>query len=144
MLDLTNPRAWSVLVVDDEMDNAVIVAETLTYLGLTVRTAENGAQGLEILESFMPDLVLLDLSMPKMDGWEMRRRIKANILTTHLPVIAVSAHAMAGDKERALDAGFDGYLTKPIGIFTLLDDLCAALQEAKAYQDNKTPERTQT
>ncbi|HEX2996815.1 MAG TPA: response regulator [Anaerolineales bacterium] len=129
MFDLTNPKTWSVLVVDDEPDNVEVTAEVLTFLGVTVRTAANGEEGLEVLRNFTPDLILLDLSMPKMDGWVMRHQIKANPLTTHIPILALSAHAMAGDKQRALDAGFDGYLTKPIYIACLLDDIRAELHK---------------
>jgi two-component system cell cycle response regulator DivK len=130
MLDLTNPQVWSILLVDDEPDNVDVVAESLTFFGLHVQTASNGEEGLEVLKSFSPDLILLDLSMPKMDGWVMRRNVKANPATAHVPIIALSAHAMAGDKERALEVGFDGYLTKPVNIATLVDDIRAALQEA--------------
>jgi CheY-like chemotaxis protein len=123
MMDLTNPKSWSILVVDDEPDNVEVVTDTLAFFGLTVKSAPNGVEGLELLKTFTPDIILLDLSMPKMDGWEMRQAIKRNPATVQIPVIALSAHAMAGDKERALDAGFDGYLTKPIRIATLLEDI---------------------
>ncbi len=128
MFDLTDPKTWSVLVVDDEPDNVDVTAEVLTFLGVKVQTAANGEEGLEVLKSFAPDLILLDLSMPKMDGWVMRHQIKANPLTAHIPILALSAHAMTGDKQRALDAGFDGYLTKPIYIASLIDDIRAELQ----------------
>jgi CheY-like chemotaxis protein len=134
MMDLTNPKSWSILVVDDEPDNVEVVTDTLAFFGLTVKSAPNGVEGLELLKTFTPDIILLDLSMPKMDGWEMRQAIKRNPATVQIPVIALSAHAMAGDKERALDAGFDGYLTKPIRIATLLEDIRTEL-----LRGTKTP-----
>jgi two-component system, cell cycle response regulator DivK len=127
MLDWDTITTWSVLLIDDEPDNLEVVAESLEFYGLTVRTAGNGKSALEILKDFTPTLILLDLSMPIMDGWETRMRIKSNPHTQHLPIVALSAHAMAGDKERALAAGFDGYLTKPINVPTLMDDIRAAL-----------------
>jgi CheY-like chemotaxis protein len=121
-------KSLSILLVDDEPDNVEVIAEALEFFGMSVRTARNGVEGLEILNDFVPDLILLDLSMPKMDGWEMRKQIKARPQTQGIPIVAISAHAMVGDKERALEAGFDGYLTKPVNIATLLDDLRAVLQ----------------
>jgi len=129
MVDVSMVSKWVVLLVDDEPDNMELVAETLRFFGLTVRTAKDGVEGLEVLKEFTPDLVLLDLSMPKMDGWEMRQRIKSNPATANVPVVALSAHAMAGDKERAIEGGFDGYLTKPVNIATILADLKATLDE---------------
>ncbi|NDJ76797.1 MAG: response regulator [Chloroflexi bacterium] len=131
-LDWDNFSTWSVLLVDDEPDNVEVVAETLQFYGMTVRTAENGAAGLDTLQEFVPDLIILDLSMPVMDGWEMRTRLKEDPQTSHIPVLALSAHAMSGDKERALEAGFDGYMPKPIKVPTLIQDLRAALEENAA------------
>lgn len=136
MLDLANPQSWSILIVDDEPDNVDVVAETLTFFGMTVRTAENGVEGLEVLRDFSPDLILLDLSMPTMDGWQMRLHVKQIPETSDIPVIALSAHAMAGDKERVLNAGFDGYLSKPVTIATLINDIAAALHETGWVQKN--------
>lgn len=129
MVDLTSISSWSILIVDDEPDNLEIVAESLEFFGLKVKTARNGLEGLTALREFSPDLILLDLSMPKMDGWEMRSRIKNDLATQHIPVVALSAHAMAGDKERALKAGFNGYLTKPVNVATILTDISNTLRE---------------
>ncbi len=127
----------SVLVVDDEPDNLTVVAETLAYMGLTVRSARNGHEGLDILLDFVPDVILLDLSMPQMDGWEMCAQLKANSYTASIPVIALSAHAMAGDMERALAGGFDGYLSKPIEIMSLLENIQRALVEGRALAESQ-------
>lgn len=129
MVDLAAITSWSVLIVDDEPDNLEIVAESLVFFGLSVKIARNGLEGLDLLKEFSPDLILLDLSMPKMDGWEMRSRVKADPVNRDIPVVALSAHAMAGDKERALQAGFDGYLTKPVNIMTILGDIRSTLEE---------------
>lgn len=129
MLTWENLSTWSILIVDDEPDNLEVLADTLRFMGVAVRTAEDGERGLEVVRDFAPDLIVTDLSMPRMDGWKLRSCIKTDARTAHIPVVALSAHAMSGDKERALEAGFDGYLTKPVNIPTLLDDLRAALSE---------------
>ncbi len=123
MIDWNDISTWRILVVDDEIDNLEIVAETLEFHGITVKTAMNGKEALTVLENFEANLVLTDLSMPVMDGWQMRSRIKNDEKRADVPIVALSAHAIAGDQERALEAGFDGYLTKPISILSLLDDI---------------------
>jgi CheY-like chemotaxis protein len=134
MLDWQNVSAWKVLLVDDEPDNIEVVAESLEFYGMTVQTAENGQVGLDVLKDFTPDLILLDLSMPVMDGWQTLRHLKSDPNTQSIPVLALSAHAILGDKERALDVGFNGYMTKPVSVPTLIEDLRAALLERPALQ----------
>ncbi len=129
MLNWQNVTAWKVLLIDDEPDNLEVVAESLEFYGMTVETALNGQLGLDKVEGFQPTLILLDLSMPVMDGWQTLRRLKANEQMQDTPVIALSAHAIVGDEERALSAGFDGYMTKPVNVPTLIEDLRAALQK---------------
>lgn len=126
MIDWQDVSTWQVLVVDDEPDNLEVVAETLEFRGAEVKTALNGKDGLDALTDFSANLILTDLSMPVMNGWQMRARIKSDPKMSQIPILALSAHAIAGDKERALEAGFDGYLTKPININTLLEDIRAA------------------
>lgn len=130
MIDWNDVSTWQILVVDDEVDNLEIVAEILEFRGAQVQTAANGKAALELLETFPANLILTDLSMPVMDGWVMRSEVKSKANFSQLPVVALSAHAIAGDKERALDAGFDGYLTKPINIHTLVDDIRATVSPA--------------
>ncbi len=143
MLDLTDPHTWAILLVDDEPDNLEVLAESLAFFGATVRTASDGEEGLEVLKDFLPDLIILDLSMPKMDGWAMRKHVKSNPITGDIPIVALSAHAMAGDRERALEVGFDGYLTKPINLATLLADIRAALQSGDQDSQNKQQEEAE-
>src|SRR5215216_7190543 len=129
MLNWDTITSWHVLVVDDEPDNIEVISESLEFYGMNVTTAENGEVGLEKLKSFKPDLILLDLSMPVMDGWQMLRYLKENTQTRRIPVIALSAHAIVGDRERALEVGLDGYMTKPVNVPTLIDDMKAAFDK---------------
>jgi CheY-like chemotaxis protein len=134
MIDWQNVNTWEVLLVDDEPDNLEVVAETLEYRGAQVRTALNGLEAMAALQDYTPNLIIADLSMPQMDGWQLRTRIKSSPELQHIPLLALSAHAMIGDKERALAAGFDGYLTKPVDIHTLMEDIRSAAQETLKSQ----------
>jgi len=127
-MDLNNARTWSVLIVDDEPDNLEVVSETLHFRGAQVKTASNGKVALDMLKDFHPTLMLLDLSMPMLDGWEVCRRVKADPANAELLVVALTAHAMPGDRERVLAAGFDGYLAKPIDVANMLRDIRNAIQ----------------
>jgi len=118
---------WRVLVVDDEPDSIDVVTMVLSASGATVFTAANGQEGLVIFKQRQPTLILTDLSMPEMDGWELIKEIRQSKNGHTTPVIALTAHAMSGDKERVLAGGFDGYLSKPLKMFTLLDDLKSCL-----------------
>lgn len=119
-------------MVDDEPDNIEVVAETLEFRGAEVRTAANGKEAIDMLEGFDANLILTDLSMPVMNGWEMRSRIRSNPKLSGIPILALSAHAIAGDPERALEAGFNGYLTKPVSILTLVEDIRTSVATATA------------
>ncbi len=100
--------------MEDNLHNRRIFAGILTHYGYTVLEAVNGAEAVEMARNMGPDLILMDLSLPVLDGWEATRRIKAMPELTRIPVIALTAHAMAGDERRALEAGCDAYLSKPI------------------------------
>lgn len=104
------------LVVDDEPDNVAVMVTLLKRMGAVALSAENGQKGLEIAKSNKPDLILCDLSMPIMSGWEMLYEIRQHHDMRDIPVIALTAHAMAGDRERVLQAGFSNYIPKPIDI----------------------------
>jgi two-component system cell cycle response regulator DivK len=114
---------WTVVIVEDDPDNLGVPKKILTHYGATVHTATDGVEGLKVLASVTPTLILLDLSMPNMDGWAMLKELRANPVIGHTPVIAVTAHAMQGDRERALAAGFDGYITKPYRLTTFMDEV---------------------
>jgi CheY-like chemotaxis protein len=102
-----------VLVVDDFEDNRAMYAEFLTYSGFRVEQASNGEEAVELTQRLKPDVVVMDLSLPIMDGWEATRRLKANESTKHIPVIALTGHALAGHSRGAREAGCDAFLAKP-------------------------------
>lgn len=109
-----------ILLVEDNDLNRDMLTRRLTKRGYEVVTATDGEQGLELAQAERPDLVLMDMSLPGIDGWETTRRLRAEAETASIPVIALTAHAMAGDRERALEAGCDDYDTKPVEMDRLL------------------------
>ena len=114
-----------ILYVEDNDDNIYMLKARLTRAGHTVVIATDGAQGVAMAASEQPDLVLMDLSLPVVDGWEAARRIKAAPETRHIPIIALTAHAMSGDEDKALAAGCDDFDTKPIELKRLLGKMSA-------------------
>lgn len=102
-----------VLVVDDFQDAREMYAEYFIFAGFQVAQARDGAEALAKTLELVPDIILMDLSLPGMDGWEATRRVKANPSTKHIPVIAVTGHAMTGYSESAAKAGCDAFVTKP-------------------------------
>jgi two-component system, cell cycle response regulator DivK len=105
-----------ILVVEDNQDNMTLIVDVLLSLDYDVLQATDGVHGVEVAQEEVPDLILMDLSLPRMDGWTATRTIKANDRLQHIPIIALTAHAMVGDKERALEAGCDDYISKPINL----------------------------
>jgi two-component system, cell cycle response regulator DivK len=114
---------WTILIVDDEPDNVTIAEKIFTYNGAKTYKATNGVEGLQVLKAVTPTFILLDLSMPVMDGWEMLTKIRENPMTQHIPVIALTAHVMEGDKERVFAAGFNGYIAKPFRFHEFLTEI---------------------
>jgi len=114
-----------ILYVEDNDDNIFMLKSRLTRAGLTVVVATDGAAGVTMAASEKPDVILMDLSLPVLDGWEATRRIKAAPETCHIPVIALTAHAMSGDREKALAAGCDDFDTKPVELTRLLGKIRA-------------------
>lgn len=102
-----------ILVVEDYDDAREMYVEYLTFTGFRVEAATNGLEAIEMTGRLMPDLVLMDLALPKLDGWEATRRLKSDPKTSHIPVIALTGHALAGHAERAREAGCDSFITKP-------------------------------
>ena len=109
-----------ILLVEDNEMNRDMLSRRLERRGYEVIIATDGLSGVNTALSARPDLVLMDMSLPVIDGWEATRQIKANPATADIPVIALTAHAMAGDREKAIEAGCDDYDTKPIDLATLL------------------------
>jgi CheY-like chemotaxis protein len=116
-----------ILYVEDNEDNVYVLKERLVRAGYTVVVAANGEQGIAMARTERPDLIIMDLSLPVLDGWEATRRLKADAETRDIPVIALSAHAMTGDREKALAAGCDDYDSKPINIVRLRAKILALL-----------------
>ncbi|PZV14542.1 MAG: response regulator [Pseudanabaena sp.] len=111
---LKNPPL--ILVVEDAPDNQVLVEQVFQDSGYRVICIQDGQAALDWLGTNHPNLILLDLSLPEVDGWEVARQLKASDRTSKIPIIAVTAHAMKGDKESAIASGCDDYLTKPLDI----------------------------
>jgi two-component system cell cycle response regulator DivK len=120
-----------ILLVEDNEMNRDMLSRRLIRNGHEVSLAIDGQQGADMAMSQLPDLILMDMSLPVIDGWEATRRIKANDATRKIPVIALTAHAMAGDREKAIEVGCDDYDTKPVEISRLLGKI-ASLLAAKA------------
>ena len=116
-----------ILLVEDNEMNRDMLSRRLVRNGYEVAIATDGQQGADMATSELPDLILMDMSLPVIDGWEATRRIKANDATRRIPVIALTAHAMAGDREKAMEVGCDDYDTKPVEISRLLGKIAALL-----------------
>jgi CheY-like chemotaxis protein len=125
-----NPSMSSgrILVVEDNKDNMTLISDVLHSLDYDVLQATDGEQGIRVTGEERPDLILMDLSLPRMDGWTATKNIKADPDLQNIPVIALTAHAMVGDRERALEAGCDDYVTKPINLRELADKLSQYLK----------------
>ncbi len=118
-----------ILYVEDNDDNVFMLTRRLKKRGYDVIVAGNGEEGVVLATEEQPGLILMDLSLPVLDGWEATRRLKADPATRDIPVIALSAHAMPGDAEKALAAGCDDYDTKPVEMKRLLAKISALLPE---------------
>jgi CheY-like chemotaxis protein len=112
-----------ILYVEDNDDNVYMLRGRLTRAGYAVAVATDGEQGVAMAASEAPDLILMDLSLPVLDGWEATRRLKEAPATRPIPIIALSAHAMEGDRAKAIEAGCDDYDTKPVDLPRLLEKI---------------------
>jgi CheY-like chemotaxis protein len=108
------PVGAKILIVEDNELNRDMLSRRLQRCGYEVALAVDGKQGLDMARQLMPDLILMDLSLPEMDGWEVTRRLKSEASTSHIPIIALTAHALVSDREKAFANGCDEYDTKPI------------------------------
>ena len=135
MLDFSQHR---ILLVDVEPDNLEVFKATLEMLhDATVKTATSASAALSLLTSFHPTMIVTDLSMPKIDGYAFLHLLHERADTSTLPIIALTAHAMKGDKDQVLAAGFDGYISKPFDVNTLANQLESALEAFAAKPAQK-------
>ncbi|HWQ54631.1 MAG TPA: response regulator [Bryobacteraceae bacterium] len=121
-----------ILLVEDNEMNRDMLTRRLTRKGFEVVAATDGEQGIEAAHSQAPGIILMDMSLPALDGWEATRRLKADPRTSAIPVIALTAHAMPGDRDRALEAGCDDYETKPVEFPVLLEKIHRLLGKVEA------------
>ena len=119
------PSAPLVLVIDDAEDNREVYVQFFEFQGWRTATASDGQEGLDKSQALKPDIIVLDLSLPVMDGWEVARRLKANRVTKDIPVLALTGHALDGSRKKAIAAGVNEYLTKPC----LPADLAATIRK---------------
>src|SRR5437588_5302802 len=123
-------RTMKILYIEDNDDSVYMLKNRLALAGFTVLIATDGEQGVAVATSEQPDLILMDLSVPVLDGWEATSRIKTLAATRHIPIIAITANAMIGEKEKAMAAGCDDFDTKPVDIVRLLGKISALLPAA--------------
>lgn len=120
-------EGWDIVVIDDEEDSLEVAEIILLEYGANLHTGRNGQEGVNVIRAVLPKFVISDLSMPVMDGWGVIHTMKSDPALATIPVIALTAHAMVGDRERALSAGFHNYLTKPLTVETFIQDLVKLL-----------------
>ncbi|MDM0033669.1 response regulator [Variovorax sp. J22P271] len=121
------PSPHRILIVEDNEMNLDMLTRRLSRQGFEISAAADGAQAVALAASAAPDLILMDMSLPVMDGWQATRALKAEAATRAIPVIALTAHAMSGDRERAMAAGCDDFDTKPVELARLMDKIARAL-----------------
>ena len=122
-----------ILVVEDNEDNLAVITDELDYAGYEVISASDGEEAIEKTLAEKPALILMDISIPIIDGWEATRRLKADPKTGGIPIIALTAHAMSGDEEKAKAAGCDGYIAKPC----TPDEVAARVDRFFSYRDGE-------
>jgi len=123
-----DPSQWRVLVVEDEYDSIQMVSKILSHHGAEVRVAHDGHECITILRDFSPTLVIMDLALPGMDGWETLRLMRAEPSTAGIPVVAITAYHSVSVEDDAHEAGFNGYLPKPLDMTTLIDTLAKVIR----------------
>lgn len=129
-------KDWKVLVIDDEVDSLLVAQMLLERCGARVISASNGKEGLAMAEKHRPRFILSDLSMPVMDGWGFNEELQKDPALREIPVIALTAHAMTGDRERAMAAGFHNYLTKPLMPRTFIQNLLKLLLDVPELHEH--------
>jgi CheY-like chemotaxis protein len=139
---MKKPARPRVLLVDDYVDAREMYMEYLEYTGFEVVQASNGTEALKEAVASNPDIILMDLSLPVMDGWEATRRLKADQRTAHIPVVALTGHALAGYSEGAKQAGCDGFVTKPCLPEELVKEIRKVLDATAKIDTAKKPGRS--
>lgn len=124
---MTTTKSHHILLVEDNELNRDMLTRRLQKRGFIIECAENGQIGVDMARQLRPDLILMDMSLPVLDGWEATRIIRKDAEINNIPIIALTAHAMPGDEERAHDAGCDDYDTKPVDLERLLQKIHALL-----------------
>lgn len=130
-----------ILVVDDDRDNLGLIRFILVKAGYRVIEAYSGTRGLELARSERPDLILLDLAMPELDGWEVARILKSDPLTRGITLVVLTVRTLTEDRRRALEAGVDAYLNKPINVTTFLEDINKFLENKPHEQHTQLPKQ---
>ena len=120
---LNGENRGNILYVEDNPDNRMLIRRILGSEGFTVHEAESASKALELLKSLRPDLILMDINLPEMDGYKLTANIRAFPNMKSVPIIAITANVLKGDRERSLEAGCDGYIQKPIDIDTITDQI---------------------
>jgi two-component system, cell cycle response regulator DivK len=123
----------SVLLVEDNEDNRIVYATILEHHGYRVLEAANGRDGLRVARAQRPDLILMDISIPLIDGWRVTAMLKNDAATADIPIVALTAHALASDRERAFQVGCDGYLAKPCEPRTVVEEVARIIGPAAAH-----------
>jgi len=127
---MNNVSDWDVIVVDDEPDNIGVIKLVFDFNSVKYRVAESGKQCIELLHNRLPTIILVDIQMPDMSGYELLQHIHKNFDANILIIIAVTAYAMEEDARRIADAGFNGYIAKPIDVVSLIDDIQTIVEQS--------------
>ncbi|MCL4254450.1 MAG: response regulator [Anaerolineae bacterium] len=131
-LDILN--GWDIVVVDDEFDSLEVARYILAFYGATVHTGENGIEGLDLLKTIRPRFIISDISMPQMDGWAFIAKLREDETLRKIPVIALTAHAMRGDREKVMAAGFHNYMIKPLSPSTFIEQIIRLLIDIPKFE----------
>jgi two-component system, cell cycle response regulator DivK len=134
---MTEPVIYKILIIEDNEMNRDMLARRLEHRGFEVYAAADGRKGLAAAKTQVPDMIVLDMSLPEMDGWEVARLLKRDPATRNVPVIALTAHAMPGDREAALNVGCEDYDTKPVEIERLLGKMKSLLEKDRRNQTER-------
>ncbi len=120
--------SYKILIVEDNEMNMALVGEILSMKSYETLEAENGREGVEMALEFLPDLILMDINLPEMDGITAMKKIKSDKISCHIPIIALTASAMKGDEDKLVEQGFDGYVGKPVNVKSLLEEVDKTLK----------------